>query len=413
MVIGGIIIAIGHFVLAFETPLSFYMGLLCIIIGTGFFKPCVSTMVGQLYEPTDGRKDAAFTIFYMGINLGAFLGPIVCGWLRVNYGWSYGFGAAGVGMVFGLIAYFLGRPAFLKGIGLPPAETRANAPVIGDRITIDAECPACGYNVKGLATSGRCPECGGAVRDAVDPNRPLTRAEWHRMWAILLMSFFVIFFWTGFELAGSAMSVFAEEQTDRSLPGSLAKLGDANGNAPAEWFQSVNPLFILTLAPIFAMIWVKLAKRGREPSTPVKFGLGLILLGLGFVMMVLGAQAYEAGAGVVRVSAFYLLAAYFLHTVGELCLSPVGLSMVTKLAPVKFASLLMGAWFLANFAANKTSGVLAGSVNAIGQKTVKIGGFTMSGEPLFYSIFVVAPIAVGIVVLILSPWIRKLMHGRA
>jgi len=375
MVIGGIIIALGHFTLAIESTASFYTGLAFIIVGTGFFKPCVSIMVGQLYERHDARRDAAFTIFYMGVNLGAFLGPIACGWLRVRYGWNWGFGAAGVGMILGLIVYFIGRPHLLKGIGLAPRHQQMSPE--------------------------RKAELG----------KPLTFQDKQRIAVIFIMAFFVIFFWTGFELAGTSMNIFAEEHTDRSLPKAMASWGDDAGNAPAEWFQSVNPLFILLLAPLFAMLWTRLGRIGRQPSTPIKFGFGLILLGLGFIFMVLGARSSEAGDTIVRVSSWYLIGAYFLHTCGELCLSPVGLSMVSRLAPVKFASLMMGCWYLANFAANKLSGNLGGSVDNIAQHSWTIGGLTLSGQAFFYAIFVAAPIVAGLVVLLLAPILRRMMHG--
>ena len=373
MVLGGLIIAAGHFTLAFENLPAFYSGLALIIAGTGLFKSNVSTMVGQLYPQGDPRRDAGFTIFYMGINVGAFLGPLVCGQLRTSFGWSWGFAAAGVGMVLGLIAYFIGRPSLLRGIGdRPKASDRAAA---GD-------------------------------------NKPLTREEWQRIAVIFIMAFFVIFFWVAFEQASTSMSLFAENNTDRTTPGIAASLGYKAETYPQDFFQSVNPFFIIALAPVFAWIWVRLARRGWEPSTPVKFGLGLIFLGLGFVFMVLGAQASETGAGVVRVSAFYLLATYFMATLGELCLSPVGLSMVTKLAPVKFGAMLMGVWFLANFAANWLAGKIGGRVDRIAENSLSIGSTTLTGQALFFSVFVAAPILAGLVLLALSPVIKKMMHGR-
>lgn len=373
MVIGGMIIAMGHFVLAAETLPAFYVGCLLLIIGTGMFKPCVSTMVGQLYEPGDKRRDAGFTIYYMGINVGAALGPIVCGWLRVKYGWSYGFGAAGVGMVLGLIAYLLGRPTFLKGIGDPPNRDQR-------RDKKKAE------------------------------NEPLTNEEIERIAVIFILAFFVIFFWTAFEQAGSSLTLFAEERTDRALTGWLSSMLGVT-EFPTDWFQTINPIFILLLAPPFAMLWKRLASADREPSTPVKFGFGLIFLGLGFLLMVLGAlRSSGANGNILKVSPLFLIGAYFLHTVGELCLSPVGLSMVTKLSPVRFGSLLMGVWFLANFVANKTAGSLAGAVEKIERGEVY---HILGGQADFYLLFVVAPIVAGIVLLAMAPWLKRMMHGRA
>ncbi|MBX3406491.1 MAG: peptide MFS transporter [Phycisphaeraceae bacterium] len=497
MVLGGAIIAAGHFTLALETIPSFYVGLLLIVVGTGFFKPCVSVMVSQLYPAKDKRRDAAFTIFYMGINLGAFLGPIVCGGLRIGrkqgevFGWSWAFAAAGVGMVLGLLAYMIGRPFLLKGIGLPEHK-RSEAP--GQTLSEDVVCATCGQPLAGRPAGSECPKCGTSTAAAPPRRRPLNREEKHGIAVIFIMAFFVIFFWTAFEQAGSSMNLFAENRTDRSLSSGTAHLlhdwatqdgapaptwlialggmvllgawmfcerswrrtprvphpllaavprivGLAGGGTlltlailkatgflkeafipdnflqeaeyPAEWFQSVNPFCILVFAPIFAAAWLRLGRAGREPSTPVKFALGLILLGLGFLFMVFAGRASDAGASPVLVSGWYLTAAYSIHTLGELCLSPVGLSMVNKLAPVRFVSLLMGVWFLANFAANKIAGTLAGYNDAIAAKQLSLGGIDLTGQSLFYALFTVVPIVAGIVVLLLAPALSRLMHGRA
>lgn len=372
LVIGGLVIASGHFVLMFESMPALYGGLLLVVIGTGFFKGNISTMVGQMYEPGDPRRDAGFTIYYMGINLGAFLAPIVCAWLRVRYGWSWGFGAAGVGMLLGLAQYLHGRRKYLQGIGLPPPRRERHA--------------------------------------AAAERSPLTREERHRVAVIFIVSFFVIFFWTAFEQSANSMAYFAQERTDRSLPSWLAwTVGGApegGGPAlfPAEWFQSLNPLLILLLAPLFASMWVRLASRGREPSTPTKMAIGLIAVGLGFIFMVVGAQA---GGGAAKISPLWLFGAFFVHTCAELCLSPVGLSLVTKLAPVKLASMLMGVWFLANFAANFIAARLAGQVDPITEK-----GFILPGYSGFFLIFVIAPVAAGLLFFTLVPMLKRMMHGR-
>lgn len=364
MVLGAIIIASGHFVLMIETMTALYAGLGLVILGTGFFKSNVSTMVGQLYQQGDPRRDAGFTIFYMGINLGAFIAPLICGWLRTHYGWSWGFGAAGVGMVLGLIQYLLGRPKHLKGIGDPPPRRS---------------------------------------RDSGVAKVPLTKEEKSRIAVIFIMAFFVIFFWAAFEQASGSMAFFAQEKTDRVLPSWLAGIAK-DGIFPAEWVQSINPLMILLLAPIFASAWVRLARMGREPSTPAKMAFGLITLGLGFVLMVFAAGGTEGG---VKVSPLWVLGAFFLHTCGELCLSPVGLSLVTKLAPMRLASLMMGTWFLANFFANFIAGKLAGQSDKIAEN-----GFILPGLSGFFLIFVIAPISAGLVLLALVPKLKKMMHGR-
>jgi POT family proton-dependent oligopeptide transporter len=367
LIIGAVIIAAGHFTLMFETIPTLYAGLCMVIVGTGFFKSNVSTMVGQLYQPGDIRRDAGYTIFYMGINLGAFIAPIVCGWLRVKYGWSWGFGAAGVGMVFGLLQYLHGRPKHLKGIGEKPgARTAAEQ----------------------------------AAQDA-----PLTHQEKQRIGVICIMAVVVVFFWAAFEQSAGSIALFGNARTDRTLPTWLANLvGDENGMFPTEWFQSVNPLFILLLAPAFASMWVRLATKGKEPSSPAKMAIGLITLGLGFIFMVVGAMLSEGGS--VKISPFWLFGALFVHTCAELCLSPVGLSMVSKLAPLKFASLMMGTWFLSNFFANFVAGQLTGQMNRI-----SAANFIFEGVAGFFFIFVIAPCAAGVVLLAMMPKLKKMMHG--
>ena len=371
LLIGGSIIALGHFVLMGETLTSLYAGLGLVILGTGFFKSNVSTMVGQLYHDGDPRRDAGFTIFYMGINLGAFIGPLVCGWLRNNYGWSWAFGAAGFGMILGLIVYSLGRPEFLPTIGLPPRKL---------------------------------------ARGEVKTNVPLTFEEKQRISVIFIMAFFVIFFWTAFEQASGSMAYFGEERTDRSLPEWLAFAGtrpDGGGPAfwPTEWLQSVNPLMILILAPLFAQMWVGLATRGKEPSTPAKMAIGLLTLGIGFLFMVFG--ALSGGDGGAKISAIWIFAAFFMHTCGELCLSPVGLSMVTKLAPLKLASGLMGTWFLANFIANFIAAQLSGQSDKI-----IASGFILPGYAGYFLIFVLFPCIAGVVLICLIKPLKKMMHGK-
>jgi POT family proton-dependent oligopeptide transporter len=401
LVIGGAIIAAGHFTLMGDTIPTLFIGLSLVIIGTGFFKSNVSTMVGQLYKPGDGRRDAGFTIFYMGINLGAFLAPLVCGWLRTRFGWNWGFGAAGVGMVLGLLQYMHGRPKHLVGIGDPPSL---------DQTTMSF-CAACAHDMHEEPEDAPCPECGETGRVPLAREVPLTREDRHRMAVIFIMAFFVVFFWTAFEQAGTSMAFFAEERTDRTAPAYLEWAVGEKGETtedgtklmPAEWFQSLNPLFILIFAPVVASIWVRLARLKKEPSTPLKMGLGLILLGLSFLFMVGAATASEGQLA----APWWLVSAFFVMTMGELCLSPVGLSLVTKLAPIKFASLLMGVWFLANFVANLTAGLVAGQVDKISDT-----GFILPGWAGFYLIFVIAPIAAGLLVLMLSPVLRKLMHGR-
>jgi POT family proton-dependent oligopeptide transporter len=362
LVTGGAIIAAGHFCLAVPARTTFFLGLLFIVVGTGFFKSNVSTMVGQLYGTGDRRRDAGFTIFYMGINTGATFGPLVCGYLAKSqrFGWHWGFAAAGVGMVLGLVTYLMLKKRYLPGVGEMPAA---------------------------LASVSRGEE-----------RAPLSKDDRRAMAAIAILAFFNIFFWLSFEQAGSSMSFFAEERTRRDLLGV---------NLLAPYFQSVNPIGIIVLAPVFAGIWTRLASRGREPNTPVKFAMGLFLVGAGFVVMVVAARLSDGG---VLVSPMWLIAAYSIHTCGELCLSPVGLSMVTKLAPARFASLMMGVWFLAFFFSDLVAGLLAGTVEKIERGKVF---HILGGQADFFLMFVVMSFVAGVVLIALSGTINRLMRGRA
>jgi POT family proton-dependent oligopeptide transporter len=363
LVIGGIIIAAGHFTLALTSMTTFYIGLALIIVGTGFFKPNVSTMVGQIYKPGDARRDAGFTIFYMGINLGAFLAPLVCGYLGQEIGWHYGFAAAGVGMVLGLITYLWGRNKYLPGIGLTKKQDAANAAARGAEAIVHEAInvvpgiagAAVGLVLAFLLHGGWMGYMFGVIIGAAVGTTIFgTKGEErNRVLAIFIVAFFVVFFWMAYEQAGSSMNLFADRHTNLSLGGFTF---------PSSWFQAVNPLFILIFAPLFASAWVNLGRREREPSTAFKMVIGLFLLGVGFLFMVAGGRIADTG---VKVSALWLTMAYAFHTWGELSLSPVGLSYVTKVAPVRFASLLMGVWFLANAAANKLGGFLASQTENI------------------------------------------------
>lgn len=369
LVIGGIIIALGHFTLAAHNPTAFYAGLALLVIGTGFFKSNVSTLVGQLYREGDPRRDSGFTIFYMGINLGAFFGPVVCGYLAAHpdYGWRWGFGAAGVGMVLGLILFSALRRRVLGEIGMQPAGlTRTTA--------------------------------GSVAKDV-----PLTNDERDRIVALAIVAFFVAFFWLAFEQAGSSLNVFGQQKTDRAVGGWLGNLLP-NGQIPAPWFLAMQGAFIVILAPPVALIWKWLGS--RQPSTPMKMALGLFLLGLGFVAILPGALVADRGG---LASPWFLLSLYLLHTLGELCLSPVGLSFTTKVAPVKFLSMMMGVWFLANFAANLTGGYVAGTVERISRGEVF---HILGGQSDFFLLFIVTSFAAAFLMFLLVPLLKKLTHGR-
>jgi POT family proton-dependent oligopeptide transporter len=393
LVIGGIVIALGHFSLAIAAMPTFYLGLALVIVGTGFFKPNVSTMVGQIYREGDTRRDAGFTIFYMGINLGAFLAPLVCGYLGERVGWHYGFGAAGVGMLVGLVIYLWGREKYLPGIGLRVRHDPANAAAVAaesleERTNWVAALVGAtvGAGAVYLGNGGLIPMIIAAIGTAAAAMAMAgTKGEErNRVIALFVVIFFVIFFWMAFEQAGSSMNIFADRHTDRMVGG---------WEMPASWFQAMNPLFILLFAPVFAIVWTRLGSRGREPSTPIKMVLGLTLLGLGFIFMVAAGTQVDRG---LQVSFIWLTLAYLLHTWGELAVSPVGLSYVTKVAPVRFASLLMGAWFLANAAANYLGGWLASQTENI------------PSQARFFSIPVATSLGAAFLLLLLVPVLKRL-----
>ena len=324
LVIGALIIATGHFVLAFSGMPPFYLGLTLVVIGTGFFKPNVSTMVGQLYRPGDRRRDGGFTIFYMGINIGGFIAPFICGYLGQRVGWHYGFAAAGVGMLLGLCAYLTLRNKYLPGIGLPPV----------------ARPPA--------ATSASQTENVGR----------LTPDERKRIAALAIVFVMASIFWVSYEQAGSSLNLFADRYTNLRVNG---------WEIPSSWFQSAQPMFVLLLAPAFAWLWRYLGARGKEPSTALKMATSLALIAGGYAFMVVGGRIADHCTAVTHgtgscavVNPSWLVTTYFFTVLGELCISPVGLSYVTKIAPARIGALLMGAFFLTNSAGNYLAGQLAG-----------------------------------------------------
>ena len=365
IIVGSFLISAGHFMLAITSKVTFFIGLGLIVLGTGFHKSNISTMVGQLFRPGDGRRDAAFTIFHWFINIGALLGPIICGGFAESerFGWHWGFASAGVGMVLGTAMYLWLKRRYLGSIGDLPAT--------------------------------REPDAGGVGMVA---EQPLTRQDRQQILALALMAIFNIFFWSAYEQTGSSMNFFALENTDREVLGYTIK---------ASWFQSVNPAALLIFAPMFAVLWVRLAARRREPSTPQKFMAALVLLAAGFGVMVLAALRADTG---VKVSPLWLVLAYLLHTWGEICLYPVGLSLVTKLAPAKLASLLMGMWFGSMAIADFLSGVLAAQSEKVAR-----GEFfrLLGGQADFYLIFTIYPLLGALLLWALSGTLKKLMHGRA
>jgi POT family proton-dependent oligopeptide transporter len=356
---GGILIAAGHFSMAVPLMTTFYLGLFLIVIGTGLLKGNVSVIVGQLYAPEDNRRDAGFSIFYMGINLGAFIAPIVCGYLGQRVDWHLGFAAAGVGMLLGLVQYVAGAK-YLGDAGIHPAP--AASPEAGAllrrRATLWGSIAVVFLILFGAGmAAGIVPITATQLADAAGYflliltvgffgwlllGGDWTPAERKRLYVITVLFFAAALFWSAFEQAGSTLNLFADRSTRTSVAG---------WSFPSSWFQSLNSFFIFTLAPLFAWLWVRLGS--KEPSSPTKFALGLILVGAGFAVLIVAAQLAEQG---VMVSPLWLTLTYLLHTCGELVLSPVGLSAMTKLAPVRIAGLMMGVWFLATSVGNYIGG---------------------------------------------------------
>ena len=396
ILIGGIVLAAGHFAMAFPSLLPLALGLL--IVGNGFFKPNISTLLGTLYAEHDPRRDGGFTVFYMGINLGALLSPLVAGTLGERIGWHWGFASAGVGMLFALV-HFVFRQATLGGAGLAQGGYRLDARDWTQVILLSALAVPLVYGVIGawsvFGALWNALGTGIQVATAVCAfagflawqRRACAREDWHRVLAIAIIGVLVIFFWMGFEQAGGTMNLFAERQTDRMLLG---------WEIPASYFQAVNPLFIVLLGPLFAVLWRRWDETRFALPVPVKMGFGMILLGAGFVVLAV-AQGRADSLG--KVGPQWLLGVYFLHTVGELCLSPIGLSMVTKVAPQRLASVMMGLWFTATAIANYLAGTLEARL-------------ANSGIPLYWFL-VGSSMGAGLVIWLASPLLSRLMRGRA
>lgn len=348
--IGGILMAIGHFVMAFEN--LFFLALAFLIAGNGAFKPNISTQVGNLYAPGDPRRDGAFTIFYMGINLGAFICNLVCGTLAVTMGWHWGFGAAGVGMCIGLVTYWLGQKHLAPDtLSVARAEAKANENA---------------------------------------PKQPLTSSEWTAVWALVALCALNVVFWAVYEQQGNTMQTWADERTQWPIL--------FGWEMPATWFQSFNPFFIFILAPVFDMLWRWQAQRGQEPSSVSKMAIGSIILGLSFIVMVMGTHAIgDAEKG----SWFWPVFCTLLLTVGELYLSPIGLSLVTKVSPVRIVSAMMGMWFLSSFFGN----ILSGYIGVLYEDK------TLSPDQFFWLLTALG-VATGLAIWAFSKPLKKAMGGQ-
>lgn len=435
---GGILMAIGQFCMFFSAwhyqdaavaQYAMFCGLGLLILGNGFFKPNISTMVGDLYAPQDKRKDAAFTIFYMGINLGASIAPLWCGFIGdtgnpADFKW--GFLSAGIGMLISVVIFELFKNKYLvtpEGVQIgvtansaaatekalkTPEKVIEHAAKSGARSVMSivawvvAELALAGIfrYVAGLDVIGSFIFSLCLVLPAfIITDHSLTKLERQRILVIYIIAFFVIFFWAAFEQAAASLTFFADEQTNRDLFG---------WEMPASYFQSFNAIFIVALAPLFAGLWQFLGRKHLEPSSPVKQAIGLFLLAVGYLVIAFGVRGIEPG---VKVSILWLTGLYFIHTMGELCLSPIGLSMVNKLSPVRFASLLMGVWFMSTAAANKFAGTLSGFYPEAGKAAKSFLGFPIENLFDFFMLFVVMAGVASVLLFCISGFLKKMMQG--
>ncbi|MFR9586180.1 MAG: peptide MFS transporter [Rikenellaceae bacterium] len=415
--IGGLTMAVGQFLLAFSAingdnmdarQFWFFAGLGVLMIGNGFFKPNISTMVGSLYDDNDPRKDGGFTIFYMGINLGAFIAPLVAGYLGENVAWQYGYLSAGIGMLIG-VAWFICRAEKTLGhIGLAPksdpSRTRLNSSdwtkvaaytvgMVGAVIAFMAGWGAITPTIQNIiiALAG----IGGGAYLIISIIRGTENGDqWKRVGVILILAFFNIFFWVGFEQAGTTFNMFALENTNRMVLGF---------EIPASWFQSINAIFIVILAPVFSLLWVALGKKKLNPKTPFKFAWGMFLLSAGAAIMAVADTISNGGDTMVKVSPLWLTFVYLIFTMGELCISPIGLSMITKLSPPKLTSTLMGVWMF-SFAAGNLGASQAEKLSGAVEVAI--------GQPVNVFWFVSAITAIATICLfLLGPRLSKMMKG--
>ncbi len=431
VIIGALIMTLGHAAMAVETPLFLYIGLGCLMIGNGLFKPNMTSIVSYMYKNHEEKKDGAYSIFYMGVNAGAFLGIMLCGYIGENYSWSLGFGLAGIFMFIGMLQFYFTQNIF-GSIGLSPKKMKA-------------------LSLESIGKDGD----QDFVEENVEEEKTPAKVVVDRLIAVGVFCIFTVFFWAAFEQAGGSMTIFAGEYTQRVLTGTygtLFKYVDAlltilplgiityvlyllykktfakyaMGNiilsisfiviwgivgwkinrdfssdrveVPATWFGILNSLFIITLAPFFSKWW----ESRYNMSGPLKFGLGLLLLGLGFGFLAMGSQDIIAGEPIVKVSMFWLIAAYLFHTMGELCISPVSLSYISKLVPAKWIGFMFGVYYLFIAMGNKLAGTVGSYIEEI-EKAYSISGF--------FLIFTIIPVVAGLLIASLSPLMKKLMHG--
>ena len=410
VIYGGLIIALGNFMLALGNQTVFFLGLVVVVLGVGLLKPNISAMVGQLYKDQPGAKrDAGFSIFYMGINVGALCAPLLVGTIGEKFSWQAGFAVAGFLMLLGVLQFWLTRQHLSPEASAPSAHTPAERAQAKTILGVGLTAFAAGI---GAIAVGWIPvnpvnlgEGTGLAMVLIATYffgyvflfGKLTPEETRRVIVIVVLFFGAAVFFMGFEMAGSAFNLFARDYTDRSLFGSFF----ADGNHPASWYQAMNPLGIVLFSPVFAALWVNLAKRNLEPTIPVKFALGLIQMGLGFCIIAYAAWLVVQGGEGTKVLPVWLLLTYMLHTFGELCLSPIGLSAVTKLAPTRYASQMMGTWFAGTALGNLVSGLIAGH----------LGSEDIAHAPgRFMMIFAIGAVF-GLLLLIAARPIQKLIGG--
>ena len=404
---GAILLVFGHLGMTVESSEQiFYLSLALIVSGVGFLKPNISTMVGA-YQSGDPRRDSGFTIFYMGINIGAFTATLLCGYLGEEVGWAYGFGAAGIGMLFGLIIFLWGQK-YLEGLAEPPSEKYKEkingisfenwAYISGIFMVITTW-----FLVQNSQLVGQLLGGFGAVFIGAWLLYALLRCnpeERDRLIVVGILILFSLIFWALFEQAGSSLNILTDRGVDRVIFG---------WEVPASMFQSLNAGFIFTIAPIFALLWIALAKRNMEPSTPIKFSIGIIFVGLGFLALVYGMKSSEG----LQTGVFWIILIYLLHTLGELCLSPVGLSSVTKLSPQRIVGFMMGMWFFASAAGNYVAGLIARATAS--ESSGESGDiFTIVQKQSFMDVYTdvgLIAIGCGIFLAVITPLLKKLMHG--
>ena len=405
---GAILLVFGHLGMTVESNEQiFYLSLALIVSGVGFLKPNISTMVGALYEEGDPRRDSGFTIFYMGINIGAFTATLLCGYLGEQVGWAYGFGAAGIGMLFGLIIFLWGQK-YLEGLAEPPSNKYLQKM---NGISYESWTYISGifmvlvtwFLVQNSQLVGQLLGGFGAIFIGAWLLYALFRCapdERDRLIVVGILILFSLIFWALFEQAGSSLNILTDRGVNRVIFG---------WEVPASMFQSLNAGFIFTIAPLFAMLWIALAKRNMEPSTPIKFSIGIILVGLGFLALVYGMRSSEG----LQTGIFWIILIYLLHTLGELCLSPVGLSSVTKLSPQRIVGFMMGMWFFASAAGNYVAGLIA-RATASDSSGVSNDVFDLTQKQSFMDVYTdvgLMAIGCGIFLAILTPILKKLMHG--